>query len=195
MHGLINRSLQCYLRDTFGPPLWLAAARQAGLAPEGFESMQFYEDRITFEVLDAAAAALDRPRSILLEEFGAYLVSHPHLQPLRRLLRFGGVDFVDFLHSLDDLPDRARLAVPELELPALDLAEEGDGRFTIRIGGRPDGFGHVLAGILRAMADDYGTLAMIGGSAAGDRLSIRLLDTGFAPARRPEAGRLARGLG
>ncbi len=62
---------------------------------------------------------------MLLEDLGTYLVSHPNVQGLRRLLRFGGAGFIDFLHSLDELHDRARLAVPDLDLPQLELRDHG----------------------------------------------------------------------
>ena len=55
-------------------------------------------------------------------------------------------------------PRRASLAVPELVLPELTVCEAPDGR--VRIGCRSgnSGFGHVLVGILRTLADDYGAL-------------------------------------
>ena len=39
MHGLVNRSVQCFLRDTYGADLWAAVAAEAGVAPEGFEAL------------------------------------------------------------------------------------------------------------------------------------------------------------
>jgi hypothetical protein len=55
-------------------------------------------------------------------------VTDPGLEPLRRLLRFGGGTFEEFLVSLEELPDRARLAMPELEMPEITLSVEGGGR-------------------------------------------------------------------
>lgn len=172
MHGLVNRSLQCFLRDTYGADLWDAVARRAGIAADGFEAMQIYDDALTGAVLAAAAQQLAKPPEALLEDLGAYLVS---LEPLRRLLRFGGVSYADFLQSLDDLQGRAQLALPDLGLPALRLVAEPDGRFALHLeGGGPCCCGAapagaamtqlappVLAGVLRAMADDYGALALI----------------------------------
>ena len=161
MHGLINRSIQCFLRDTFGVPAWRSIAAAAGVSPEGFEPMLHYDDAITRRLLDSAAAHLDRPRESLLEDLGTYLVSHPNREGLRRLLRFGGVSFDDFLYSLDDLPGRSRLAVPDLALPQLELHEQGAGRFTLSCHGPHREFAAVMVGVLRAMADDYGALAVL----------------------------------
>lgn len=192
MHGLVNRSIQCFLRDSYGRDLWATVAGDAGLDPEGFEALLRYDDALTDALLDAGARRLGRSREALLEDVGIYLVTR---EPIRRLLRFGGATYEDFLHSLGELPGRARLAVPELDLPDLALCAIGPGRFRLDCAGPRPGFGAVLAGILRAMADDYGALALIDAGAGGPRetVGIELLDRTFAAGRsfdlaRPEAG-------
>jgi Haem-NO-binding len=194
MHGLVNRSIQCFLRDTYGEDLWLQVARDAGLGFDSFETMLNYDDRLTAAVIDAAARRLDRPRDTVMEDLGTYLVSHPNLERVRRLMRFGGVGFVDFLHSLDDLPGRARLALPDLELPRLTLEDDGCDRFTLRCTSSISGAGHVVLGLLRAMADDYGALVLLDHSADGpdtDLLSIHLLESQFAAGRSFELAQRA----
>lgn len=187
MHGLINRSLQCFLRDAYGQPIWLVVARGAGLGFDSFEAMLTYDAALTDAVIDAAVLHLDRPRDTLLEDLGTYLVSHPNVEALRRLLRFGGVTFVDFLHSLEDLPGRGRMAVPDLDLPSLSLEEEGLNRFLLRCRAPVHGGGHVFLGLLRAMADDYGALVMLehqGIQSGAEVISIDILDQKFAEGRR-----------
>jgi len=136
--------------------------------------------------LDAIGVTLDKPVEAVLEDLGTFLVSNPHLEPLRRLLRFGGVNFLEFLYSLDDLRDRARLAVPDLDLPQLEVAEAGGGVFDIGIRWTSEGFGHVLVGILRAMADDYGDLVFLehrGTEEGAELVRVTLLETDFAEGR------------
>lgn len=186
MHGLINRAVQCFLRDTYGADLWRAIAESAGVGADGFEAMLLYEDAVTNALLDSAAVRLDRPAEAILEDLGTYLVSHPNLEPLRRLLRFGGVEYVDFLHSLDDLPGRARLAVPDLDLPQLELREEEAGRFALLCRADQSWFVHVMSGVLRAMADDYGALVLLEHQVLDHgvaRIGIHLLDQSFAAGR------------
>jgi len=205
MHGLINKAIQSFLYDSFGENLWQEVALRSGLAlelgPDGFEAMQLYDPRLGEAVLATAAEMLGSPRESLLEDLGTYLISNEKLYPLRRLLRFGGVSFTDFLYSLDDLQGRTRLAVPELELPGLSLDEDGPGRFLLTCHACPEGFGHVMVGILRALADDYGALAVLEHrgcrpalSATGRRadqcrnevIAIELYDPAFHVGRRFE---------
>ncbi len=186
MHGLINRSIQCFLRDTYGPALWKRVADQTGVGATGFEAMLTYDDALTHAVLDAAATALSRSRDGLLEDLGTFLVSNAGFESLRRLLRFSGVTFADFLHSLDDLPARGRLALPDLDLPELELVDQGGGRFLLACSSPHRGVGHVMVGILRAMADDYGALVLLDHAGAQDeveRIEIELLDHQFAEGR------------
>ncbi len=187
MHGLINRSLQCFLRDTYGLALWQAVAQEARLGFDSFEAMLRYDPALTEAVLTAAGTLLDRPRETLLEDLGTYLISHPNVEALRRLLRFGGASFVEFVHSLEDLPERGRLALPDLDLPALELAETEAGTFRLSVRGELPGTGHVIVGLLRAMADDYGALALlefVGVSDGAEIVAIHLLDQSFAAGRR-----------
>ena len=186
MHGLVNRAIQCFVRDTYGEEVWRVVTRQAQLGFDSFEAMFVYNNALTGAVLTAASDELSKPKDALLEDLGTYLVSHPNLEPLRRLLRFGGVTFVDFLHSLDDLPDRGQLAVPDLVVPPLRLTDEGGGRFSLICGPGPAGFGHVMVGILTALADDYGALALVEHDGAEDgveRLRIELLEAAFSEGR------------
>jgi hypothetical protein len=187
MHGLINRSIQVFLKNTYGPALWADVARDAHLGFDGFEAMLSYDDRLTDQVLAAAARRLGRNREALLEDFGTFLVSDPGFERLRRLLRFGGVTFVDFLHSLDDLPGRGRLALPDLELPQLRLSAVAPDRYALACRFSVHGAGHVVVGLLRAMADDYGALAILeheGTGEGGEVVSVHLLERQFAAGRR-----------
>jgi hypothetical protein len=119
------------------------------------------------------------------------LVSHPNVEALRRLLRFGGVSVVEFLHSLDDLPDRARLAVDDLNLPALELREHAANRFSLTCSYPYEGFGCVMVGVLRTLADDYGALVFLehqGGDQGVEVIEITLFETAYAEGRTFELG-------
>lgn len=189
MHGLINRAIELFLRDTYGQEAWDEIARRADLAPPEFEAMLDYPDALTGDVLAQAAQLLDKAEAEILEDIGTYLVSHPTAEALRRLLRFSGADFTDFLHSLDDLPARARLAVPQLELPPVALVDHGRQMFSVTVGKRGTAgfaFGHVLLGLLRAMADDYGALVLLEHKGCRDgveTIDVQLLEAAFATGR------------
>ncbi len=186
MHGLVNRSIQCFIRDTYGVRIWREVSEKIDLPLAGFEAMLLYEDQLTFDLIKAAARLLRQDEGEFLESLGGYLVTHENVGSVRRLLRFGGEAFEDFLRSLEELPDRARIAVPDLELPNLKLNECGQGHFELRCIWQYDAFGHVVMGVLRGMADDYGALVLLGLKTAecGDEvIEITVAETSFAEGR------------
>lgn len=182
MLGLINRSIQNFLSDTHGEDVWQSVARRAGVGSTRYEPMLQYKDALTQHLIDAAATELKRPRIELLEDLGTYLSAR---EPVRRLLRYGGSDYSGFLRSLDDLRDRAHMALPDLDLPKLKLFPYGDGQYWLRVTAPTPGWDGVFAGLLRGMADDYGTLALIEVEGANGSAGVRiqLLDASHAQAR------------
>jgi hypothetical protein len=188
MDALLLRSLQGYVRDTFGAPVWQAACRRAALTTETFEPMLRYDPGTADRVAQSVADVLGRPVEGIWEDMGTYLVTNPGHEGVRRLLRFGGAAFADFLLSLEEMPGRARLALPDLGFPEVTLTEPGPDRFEIHCLSRIRGLPRVLVGILTAMADDYGTLCLI--DADDDaRISVRILDRRHAEGRRFDLAR------
>lgn len=183
MDALLLRSLQGYVRDTFGPAIWQAVCRRSSLAVETFEPMLRYDAGMADRVAEHAADVLGRPVETIWEDMGTYLVTNPGQEGVRRLLRFGGTSYADFLHSLEEMPGRARLALPDLDLPVITLREIGADQFEIWCKSQLRGILRVLVGMLTAMADDYGTLCLITPD-GGDRITVRILDSFHGSGRR-----------
>lgn len=134
---------------------------EADLGFMSFESMLYYDDSVTGQILSLACRTMHVNLENLLEDLGVHVICSPVLEPIRRLLRFGGADFLEFLYSLDFLPDRARLAISDLILPELHVVERRGGEYQIHCRSEFSGYGYILVGAIRAMADDYGVLAII----------------------------------
>jgi hypothetical protein len=96
------------------------------------------------------------------------------------------VTFTDFLQTLEDTRGRGRLALPDLDLPVLDLFEVSPSLYALQCQFPIEGSGHVIVGLLRAMADDYGALVLLdhdGYSVAGEMILIQLLEVSYAQGR------------
>jgi len=189
MNGLINRAIECFVRDSYGDAPWEEAVTALGIDESAFEPLMPCDPEVTARLVAALAVRFSRVPDDLLEDLGTYLVSQPRTEAIRRLLRFGGVDFAEFLESLEDMPDRARLAMSDLDLPAISLYLHGAGLFRVELRRRKGAglrFGAVLMGVLRAMADDYGALVLLdyrGSDAAREIIEVHLLDEAFASGR------------
>ena len=102
--------------------------------------------------------------------------------------------FYDFLQSLDDLAGRASLAVPDLVLPDLHICHLHRNSFVLEVKWPVPGISAVFLGALRALADDYGALAILEFDGAGggiERIRIELLDTAHASGRHFSLGATA----
>ncbi|MCX7289256.1 MAG: heme NO-binding domain-containing protein [Rhodobacterales bacterium] len=183
MDALLLRSLQGYVRDTFGLSVWQAICRPGNLSVQTYEPMLRYDPGTADTVAQRAADVLGRQVETVWEDMGTYLVTNPGHEGVRRLLRFGGVSFADFLHSLEEMPGRARLALPDLDLPEITLNELGPDLFDIRCRSRVKGMTRVLVGMLTAMADDYGSLCLIESEEA-ESIRVRVMENSHGTARR-----------
>jgi hypothetical protein len=191
MHGLINRAIQSFVCATYGRSCWLRVTEAAELGFVEFEAMLVYDDDVSIRVMDVLSAEIGRPKAEILEDVGTYLVSHPNMEGLRRLLRFGGGTYVEFLHSLDDLSDRVRLAVSDLALPALELRELSTTGYQLLCDPGLPGYSSVMVGVLRAMADDYGALVILshdGQHETVEVISVTLVESAFAEGRHFDLG-------
>ena len=195
MHGIICRSMQAFVTVRHGPEAWRDVAALADVDPAGFETVRAYPDALGRAVVEAASEMLDLPHRELLEDLGTWICTHPPLEPVRRLIRFSGASFEEMLFAVDELHERADLALPGIDLPLLSLIEQGGGRYRIATTWSAPGAGSVVIGVLRAMADDYGALAFLeyehGAEVNGawvETLSVRMLDAVHAAPRAFELG-------
>ncbi|WP_283401471.1 heme NO-binding domain-containing protein [Aliiroseovarius halocynthiae] len=152
---------ESFVRLTYGDQVWEKVLSDLDLHLHSVEPMFHYDDQIGLSILRQLSIEQKRDRHSLLEDFGTFLVTDARVERVRRLLRFGGVDFTEFLHSLEDLKGRARLAVPDLILPEMQVDETHPHRFEITCENIPVGAPYVLLGALRALADDYGSLVFL----------------------------------
>ncbi|WP_299359944.1 heme NO-binding domain-containing protein [uncultured Paracoccus sp.] len=180
MHGLVNRLIEEFLRARYGESLWREVAVACEVDPRGFHAMRMHPPQRTRQLMTTAASEIGVNVGDLSEDVGAWLVQ---LEPVRRLLRFSGRDYTEFLLALDQLPGRAEMVVPKLGLPALTVIEDGGDSFVVDINGAPGLWAYMLAGLLRQMADDYGALALITVDKARGGIVVDVPDQDFAHGR------------
>lgn len=171
MHGLVNRAIEEFARVAYGDAVWSASAAGAGVDPRGFELMGACDNPITIRLLGNLAARLGRSTEELAEDLGTWVAQLPSV---RRLLRFGGSDFAAFMMTLEELRGRGQLVAPGLELPALAVQVTRQGW---HVASDCDLLWlHAVAGMLHAMADDYGVLAVIEVAGGGLRVDVPLVN-------------------
>ena len=188
MEGLVCRALENFVTDLHGAEVWSAAIGAAGIRLPGPSESWVVPNRHAPALCRAAADLTGQPPEELAADLGVWLVTAPATAPIRRLLRFGGHDFAEFLMSLEELSGRAALAVPAFMLPDVSVEFDAGGVATIDVGRGMPYYPALLEGVVRAMADDYGVLAWAERAPAPPdartQLTVRLHDPAFAKARR-----------
>jgi len=171
MHGLLFSTLERFVVTTYGGLVWETITLDARAPTSVFEPMLEYDPTLLDALLDATSVTLGKSRIAILEDIGTHLIADT--ERVRYLLRFSGETFRDFLLALDELPDRVRLALPSLVLPPIGLTVRDDGTTEIYWDAGFAGGSHLLAGLIRGMADDYGALITIDTPRAGPlRVSV-----------------------
>lgn len=189
MFGLVNRAIQSFVEDSYGPACWDDVVSLAQLESRDFEGMLSYPDIVTNTVLHACGQVLRQATEAVLEDIGTYLVTHSNMEAVRRLLRYGGGEFEEFLLSLDELNDRIKIAIPDLEMPELSLRAHGDDSFSLYVDSDRAGYGALWLGIVNAMADDYGALVLTeleqkkDGGGVTEEITVELLEVAFSQGR------------
>ena len=176
MQGLVNRAIEGFARAPYGDALWSAAAKAAGADPRGFALMRNYDDALTGNLLHELARRLSRSPRELAEDVGAWTAAIPSI---RRLLRFAGPDFHSFMLALPELHARVAMVVRGLDLPQIDLSA-APGGWVVTMGREPIWL-HALCGMLHAMADDYGVLAVV--ELGSGRLHVSVPLVNYTPGR------------
>ncbi len=184
MHGVVNKALERFTIDTYGFELWKKVVSACPHAVVFYEAMLYYPDQDSYDLLNQLSGFLNKPNADLLEDMGTYLVVHRNQDGFRRLLRFGGADFRDFLFSLNEFNARIDLIMPDLNLPQINVVCGAENQISIRLAPSWFEFTYLCIGILHAMADDYGALISLAhiadtGSAV---IQITLIDDRFAVA-------------
>ena len=179
MHGFVIRGIELFLRARHGDAVWAEVSADSGIDRRGSLMMHIYDGDTARRMIRAAGRVLRIDRQELLEDIGGWIT---RLDSVRHIMRFSGSSFEDFVLSLDDLHDRARVVLPGLELPRIATRVTAPKSYRLDIAAEEADWYAVLAGFLRGMADDYGVLAIVEGD--GSSLAIRIADEAFAEGSR-----------
>ncbi len=185
MHGMVHKGISVFVTESFGAAEWDGLCQVLGIDVDPASATQL-NDFVATQILFNLAERTNRPKREVMEDYGMFLMTADVTSGIRRLMRFGGADFVEYIDSLEELPGRIRLAIDDFVLPPLTVTQESDTKYKVWVETKMGAFTFVLIGMFRAMADDYGTLCEIKHdkrTEKGDMISIEIFDLGFDKGR------------
>ncbi len=72
MHGLINKSIEAFVKDTYGDDAWRAIGAKADLEDLSFEAMMVYDTPVTTRIVVCATEVLNVDCADFLQNLGTY---------------------------------------------------------------------------------------------------------------------------
>ncbi len=185
MHGMVHKGIGVFATDYFGSDAWDGLRRELGIDIDPASATQL-NDLVATQILFNLADRSGRSKRDVMEDYGTFLMTSDVTSGIRRLMRFGGSDFLEYIDSLEDLPGRVRLAIDDFILPPLTVIQSSESTYKVWVETKLGAFTFVLIGMFRAMADDYGVLSEIKHEErrdTGDMISIKIFDVGFDAGR------------
>lgn len=156
MYGLVNQSIESYIRMTHGEAVWAAVRRAAGVEVE-FVGLAPYPDEISAALLQAASAHLGLPVADLLRGIGHHFIRYTSTEGYGNLLKTSGRTFLELVQQLDQLHSRVGLIFPELRPPSFYCTSVTDSTLCLHyISSRP-GLAPMVVGLLEGLGELYAT--------------------------------------
>ncbi len=133
MYGLVNNAIHDFVLQNQGEETWLQIKSQAGIELESFNSMQSYDDSITYDLVGAASHVLEIEPEIVLEEFGKYWVSFAAMQEGHsHYFRLGDEGLHGFLKNLDRMHLNIARTYSELAPPSFQSNQIEKGHLELK---------------------------------------------------------------
>ncbi|MEM9533467.1 MAG: heme NO-binding domain-containing protein [Pseudomonadota bacterium] len=117
MYGLVNKGIRDFAIKEGGDLLWQKIRTRAGCKDDDFLSMHAYEDVVTVNLVDAAAAVLNLPAAEVMRLFGHHWVLYTADAGYGPLMKLSGDTLLTFLQNLDSMHARIQSSMPELRPP------------------------------------------------------------------------------
>ncbi|KAL4224743.1 hypothetical protein ACF0H5_015440 [Mactra antiquata] len=129
MYGLLLESVQYYIIQDVGEPMWNRILEHAGFKNLVFTTHSTYKDEIMTLLAESCChVTKSKDFNQWMTFFGTCFVEFCTSYGYDKLLRVSGRHYRDFLHGIDNIHEVIRFSYPRLQSPAfLVLTEDSDG--------------------------------------------------------------------
>lgn len=161
MYGMVNQAVKDLVVSKFGPAAWSKICGLAGVSEEDFVFMQYYPDKLTYDLVGAASKELQLPAEVILQEFGKHWVLYTAQEGYGAMMDLFGSDYKSCLKNLNNLHARMGMTMPHLTPPRFTFHEENANRYIISYFSKRPGLCPMVVGLLEGLAAKYGVSARI----------------------------------
>lgn len=155
MYGVINRAIEELVISLKGESGWRGVCAHAGLASDGFVSMQSYDDDITYRLVASVSQRLGLPAEQVLEAFGEYWVTYTAKEGYGSMLSAGGSSLREFLGNLNDMHGRVGTIFPQLRMPLFRVTPISADEYLLHYASTRAGLTPMVIGLVRGLAKRF----------------------------------------
>ena len=152
MYGMINEAIRTLVTREAGEEAWNQVLESSGVGEDVFDSMEGYDDSITYSLVGATSETLGLPASDVLEMFGVYWALEVAPQGYGEYFNAFGHDFETFVEGLDEMHVRIAEMLPNLAPPSFEIKKLGDNHFEIHYESPRDGLAPLAIGTLKGLS-------------------------------------------
>lgn len=155
MYGLVNKAVRDFAIQMGGKSAWQSIRTAANLTNDDFIKMQTYDDRVTYDLVEAAAVHFDMDAEYILRGFGRHWILYTGAEGYGELLDFYGRDLHAFIGNLDAMHVRLQAAMPGLIMPRFQSTQQEDGSLLVDYGSEREGLEPMVVGLLEGVGERF----------------------------------------
>ena len=155
MNGLVNRAIEQLVISMKGEAGWRGVCAHAGVAADGFVSMQNYDDDITFRLVKAVSERLELQPEQVLEALGEYWITYTADEGYGALMAAGGTHLREFLSNLDDMHGRVETIFAQLRIPLFRVEDVSDTEYRLYYTSEREGLAPMVLGLVKGLAKRF----------------------------------------
>jgi hypothetical protein len=155
MYGLVNRAIEQLVVSMQGESGWRGVCAHAGMAADGFMSMQGYDDDITYRLVAAVSKRLNLPADQVLEAFGEYWIRYTADEGYGSMMKAGGSTLREFLGNLNEMHGRVETVFPHMRLPLFRVEDIDDRSYRLYYASERAGLAPMVTGLVKGLAKRF----------------------------------------
>lgn len=155
MYGMINQAVKDLVVSRFGTENWESICKKVGIQADDFVLMQYYPDKLTYELVGAAASQLSLSPEVVLKEFGKYWILYTAKEGYGPMMDLFGNDFKSCLKNLNHFHSRMGITMPNLTPPRFTFHEESPASYIVSYYSKRQGLSPMVIGLLEGLAAKY----------------------------------------
>ncbi len=155
MYGMVNQGIKELVISKAGMEAWSRIAEQAGWDGQDFSFVEYYPDKLTYELVGFTSKELKLKPETVLFEFGKHWIQFTAQEGYGPLMQLFGENFKACLSNLNNLHARMGMSMPHLSPPQFHLHQVDSNTYHLTYISKRMGLSAMVEGLIHGLAHKY----------------------------------------